>query len=179
MTTSVIHVDLDGLNAFVDALEEDVERAARPAAQAGAEVLYQAVLRNVQALGRVTGNLESSIYQAFVAKESAPGVAKYDVTWNHRRAPHAYLVEFGHIQRYAVHLGKDGKWYTLVRPSMRGKPKPRRGASQAEKDAYYVPRPGGPQQIAAKAFVRSAAASIPAAEAAMEAKFFEITGGEL
>jgi hypothetical protein len=156
MTNPLVRLDLDEINSWVGALEEDVERAARPAAQAGAEVLYRAVKRNVQALGRVTGNLDSSIYQAYVDKESGPGHAKYDISWNHRKAPHGHLLENGFIQKYKVYLGSDGHWYT-------------------RKD---LPLPT-PVQRPAKAFVRSAAASIPEAEAAMEAKFFEIVGGEL
>lgn len=156
MSTSLIRVDLDDMNASIGAMEEDVERAARPTAQAGAEVLYRAVLRNVRALGRVTGNLESSVYQAFVAKESGAGFAKYDISWNHRKAPHGHLLENGFIQKFKVYLGKDGRWYTNKK----------------------APLPT-PVQRPAKAFVRSAAASIPEAEAAMEAKFFELVGGEL
>jgi hypothetical protein len=178
MSTSLVKVNLDALNDVVGAMEEDVMRAARPVAQVGAEVLYRAVKRNVQALGHVTGNLERAIYQAFVEKQSGPGHAVYDISWNPRKAPHGYVVENGHIQRYAVHLGKNGHWYTLVRPEAKGRPKPRRNATQAERDAYYVLRDGGPKQVPAKAFVRSAASAIPAAEAAMEAKFFEELGND-
>jgi hypothetical protein len=77
------------------------------------------------------------------------------VSWNHRKAPHGHLVEFGHVQRYASYVGKDGNWYTAVRPEMRGKPKPKRGASQAAKDAYYVKLPA-PRQVPAHAPVRRA-----------------------
>lgn len=172
-------VDLDGLNAMLGALEEDVERAARPAAQAGIQVIYDAVKRNVNALGKKTGNLDRSIYQAFVEKESSPGVAAYEVSWNPRKAPHAFLVENGHIQRYAQYLGKDGKWHTAVRPEMRGKPKPPRRAAQSVKDAYYVLRKGGPVQVPAQSFVRKAASEIPAAQAAAEARFFRELGYDL
>jgi hypothetical protein len=56
----------------VDAMDEKLQANVRPAAQAGAEILYQAVLRNVQALGRKTGNLASSIYQAFSRTTAGP-----------------------------------------------------------------------------------------------------------
>jgi hypothetical protein len=151
-----IKVDLDELNASIGAMEEDVEAAARPAAQAGAEVLYRAVQRNVQALGSVTGNLQAAIYQAYVERESGPGHAKYDISWNHRKAPHGHLLENGFIQKYKAYVGSDGHWYTNKK----------------------APLPT-PIQRPAKAFVRSAAALIPEAEAAMEAKFFEAVGGEL
>jgi hypothetical protein len=40
------------------------------------------------------------------------------------------------------------------------------------KDAYYVPRKGGPLQIPARAFIRSAASRMPQAQKAMADRFF-------
>jgi hypothetical protein len=171
-----LSVDLSALDEMISGLEGDFKAAARPAAQAAAQVLYEAVKANVAAIGRKTGNLDSSIYQAYSEKSSAPGKATYNVSWNPRKAPHGGLVEFGHIQRYAQYLGKDGNWYTAVRPSMRGKRKPSRNASQAVKDAYYVPRAGGAAQIPARSFVRKATAQFDAAAAAATAKFLEVLG---
>lgn len=169
-------VNVGGVEAMLDAIEGDIQAAVRPAAQAGAEVIYRAVMKNVQAIGKVTGNLSSAIYQVYSEDNSAPGKATYHVSWNQKKAPHGQLVEFGHIQRYAVRMAEDGNWYTLVRPSMRGKPKPRRRASQAERDAYYVPRKGGPQQIAAQPFMRPAYARRDDAVAAVRSKFLDILG---
>lgn len=174
-------VDLGAFNEMISKMERDVSAALRPATQAGAEVIYQAVLRNVDKLGSKTGNLRSAVYQAFSPKDSVEAdggykKVRYDVSWNHLKAPHALLVEYGHIQRYAVHLGDDGKFYTVVRPSMRGKPKPKRGASQAEKDAYYVLRAGGPQQIAAQPFMRPVFYKQGEAAMAVEKKFWEVLG---
>ena len=62
------------LTAFTQVIEQDkaaIAAASRPAAQAGAEVLYQAVLQNVRGLGRKTGRLAASIYQAY-----SPGTAR-------------------------------------------------------------------------------------------------------
>lgn len=167
-------IDLGGFNEMIAGLEQDVEAAVRPAAQAGAQVFYEVVLKNVNALGKKTGNLASAIYQAYSADNSGPGKAVYHVSWNAKEAPHGGLVEWGHIQRYAVHLGEDGKWYTLVRPSMRDKPAPKRNASQGEKDAYYVLRAGGPRQIAAQPFMRPVFYRQGEAIAAVKAKFFEV-----
>jgi len=172
-------VDMAGLDDLLQQLGDEVEAAVRPAAQAAAEVLYRAVLANVDAIGSVTGNLRAAIYQKFLEDRSGPGKAAYAVSWrtagNGVRAPHGHLVEFGHIQRYAVNLADDGNWYTLVRPSMRGKPRPGRRASQAVKDAYFVPRKGGPQQIAAKPFIRPVIHTHGAAAAeAAKAKIFEV-----
>lgn len=166
-------VDLTGFNALIAEMEEDVTAAVRPAAQAGAEVIYRAVMKNVNALGRKSGNLAGAIYQAYSEKESNPQKARYDISWNQRKAPHALLVEYGYIQRYAVNMAEDGKFYTVVRPSMRGKPAPSKRASQAVKDAYYVLRAGGPQQIAAKPFLRPAVAVFPEAEQAVRDRFFQ------
>lgn len=171
-------VDLGAFNDMISELEEDIQAAVRPAAQAGAQVLYDAVVRNVNALGKKSGNLAGAIYQAYSEENSGPGKATYHISWNASKAPHGGLVEYGHIQRYAVNLAKDGNWYTLVKPSMRGKPKPKRNASQAEKDAYYILRAGGPRQIAAQPFIRPAFYRQGEAIAAVEKKFFEVLRGK-
>lgn len=164
---SILRLDLDHLENVLEQLGDKAEDAARPAAQAAAQVLYDQVKRNVAAIPRKSGNLEKSIYQVFSQQKSGPGVATYQVSWNKRKAPHGYLVEFGHIQRYVTYMGKNGNFYTAVRPSMRGKKKPGRRASQAVKDAYYVPLPA-PKQIAAQSFIRSAASQSQAAADAAE-----------
>jgi hypothetical protein len=180
--TFTISADTSSLDALIDQLGDDAEAAARPAAQAGSQVLYEEVQSNVRRLGRKTGNLYNAIYQAFSADKSGPGKATYHIGWRTSgagtRAPHGHLLEYDHIQRYAAYLGRDGNWYTAVRPSMRGRPKPARRASQAVKDAYYVPRKGGPVQIAGKRFVRNAASKFPQALDAAEAKLLEILNGK-
>jgi hypothetical protein len=163
-----ISVDLSGLHSMLDEMGDEAEAAARPAAQAAAQVLYDEVKRNVGSLGRKTGNLYNSIYQAYSEDHSGPGSATYHISWNLRKAPHGHLIEFGHIQRYASYVGKNGQWYTAVRPGMRGKPRPKRRATQAEKDAYYVLRPGGPVQWVAQSFIRKSTSKFPQAIAAAE-----------
>lgn len=107
-----ITVNTDALDSLLDELADQAEEAARPAAQAGAQVLYDAVARNVASIGKVTGNLARSIYQVYSKDQSGPGSATYHVSWNHRIAPHGQLVENGYVQRYKVYMGKDGNWYT-------------------------------------------------------------------
>lgn len=175
MSTFGITVDLPDLNSYLDEKNEQVLAAARPAAQAGIQVLYDAIRVNVSALGKKTGNLAASIYQAYSENNSGDGRATYHTSWNAKKAPHGHLVENGHLQRYKVYVGSDGKWYTAVRPSMRDKPKPRRTASQSVKDAYYVPL-ATPKQVAAQSFVRRAASQFAAAESAARARFFEEVG---
>ena len=107
-----LRLDLSAFDHDIDETAEEVEAAARPAAQAMAQVMYDEVNRNVAKLGKKTGNLASAIYQAYSRDASSEGVAVYHVSWNAKKAPHGHLVEFGHLQKYKVYL-KDGKWYTL------------------------------------------------------------------
>lgn len=154
---SGFHIEVDLGDLRLDALADGAEAAVRPAAQAGAQVFYDRVKANVRGLGRKTGNLERSIYQVYSRDNSGKARAEYHVSWNRKKAPHGHLVEFGHIQRYVVYIDKRGQWKTLVRPSMRGKPKPKRSAPLSVKDAYYVPLKGGPKMVGAKRFIGSAA----------------------
>jgi hypothetical protein len=149
-------VDLDDFNAMVAEMADDVDAAIRPAAQAGAEVMYRIVLGNVAAIGKKTGNLSSAIYQAFSEENSRKTAAGYEratyhVSWNARRAPHGHLIEHGHIQKFKAYIGKDGKWYT-------------------NKNA---PLPQ-PKQIAARPFIRPAFHRQGEAVAAVEARFWEL-----
>lgn len=162
-----IGVNLDGLNSLIDALAGEAKEAIRPAAQAAAQVLYDNVKGNVEKIGRKTGNLASSIYQVYSESNSNENRAVYQVSWNAKKAPHGGLVEYGHLQRYAVYQRRDGKFITRVRAGMKGKRKPPRRASQATKDAYYVPLPQ-PVQVAAKPFIRPAIDKFDAAAKAAE-----------
>jgi hypothetical protein len=191
--TITMKVDMGAVNAMLADMASDIQRAVRPAAQAAANVLYKAVLKNVDAVGSHTGALHDSIYQAFSKDKSKEGEnggyvkATYHVSWNFNEAPHGHLIEFGHIQRYAVYVGKDGQWHTAVRPEHHGKKAPwvgtgkkgrNRKASQAEKDAWYVLRPGGPVQISAKPFLRPAYYQQGAAIEAAKAKLLDVLGAK-
>ena len=165
--TVTLTLDVDGLNSLLDDLGDAVSDSVRPAAQAGAQVFYDRAKQNVDALGRVSGNLSTAIYQAYSQDNSGQDKATYHISWNHRTAPHGQLVEYGHWQRYAVVQTSKG-WRTLVRADKQGTPKPKRRASQAEKDAYYVPRPGGPVYVPGKHFMSRAAQAAPEAEQAIE-----------
>ena len=140
-------MDTTGLMQWLDELQAEVQAAVRPAAQAGAQVLYDEVKRNVSRLKRKTGNLERSIYQAFSQDKSADGKVTYHVSWNRRKAPHGHLVEFGHLQRYEVSFDPNTKRFTT-----------------------HKDRPlAAPKQVAARPFVRPAMAKFPQAlEAAKE-----------
>ena len=166
--TFSIEADLSGLDALLGQLEDGAAEAVRPMAQAAAQVFYDRVKTNVKALGRETGNLEDSIYQAFSPEKSQDGKrAEYHVSWNHKTAPHGHLVEYGYLQRYRYYKDNQGAVRPMVRPGMEGRKPPGRRASQAEKDAYYVTLPT-PKQVPGKAFVRSASSSSAAAAKAAE-----------
>jgi len=107
-----ITADLAGLDRMIDYLATDVDAAVRPAAYAGAQVLYRTVHHNVAGLHTVTGNLRRSIYCAYSRDNSGKGRATYHISWNYRKAPHGHLLENGHWMRYRVYRGKDGHLHT-------------------------------------------------------------------
>lgn len=156
----------------LDNLAAEAMSAARPAAQAGAQVLYEAVKANVSRIRKVSGNLDRAIFQKFIENEARAGLASYRISWSRKKAPHGWMLEFGFMQRYELARDARGRVFPMVRPEMKGKPKPKGRASQAVKDAYYVPRKGGPKQIPGKAFIRSAASRMPQARQAMADRFF-------
>ena len=59
---------------------------------------------------QVTGNHRNApSYEVFSKDNSGKGVATYQVSWNAEESPHGHLLEYGHVQRYAVFIGKDGR----------------------------------------------------------------------
>lgn len=158
-----VDFDLAGITTQVDKLAEVIEGAIRPAAQAAAQVFYDEVKLRASRI-KNSGRLSKSIYQRYMKELSITGTnARYHVSWNKggtkgtqtQPAFHGQLIEYGWVQRYATYMDKKGNWWTAVRPEMRGKPKPKRRAPQAVKDAYYVLRKGGPIQHPPRAFLRS------------------------
>lgn len=141
-----LKVDTSGLDRWLDELGDEAEAAARPAAQAAAQVLYDEVKRNVGRLKKRTGNLDRAIYQAYSADNSGAGKAQYHVSWNARKAPHGHLLEFGHLQRYEVSFDKATQRFIT-----------------------HKDRPlATPKQVAAKPFIRPAMSKMGAAmDAAM------------
>lgn len=176
LNSMTMAADLTGLESLVDKLQENLDAGVRPAAQAAAQVLYDDVKKNVRGLGRVTGNLDRSIYQAFSADKSGKGRAVYHISWNAKTAPHAFLVENGYLQRYKYYQNSSGEVRIMVRPGMDGSKRPGRHASQAAKDAYYVTL-ATPIQIPAKAFVRRAMDKFSQAYAAAEMELLKQING--
>jgi HK97 gp10 family phage protein len=66
-------------------------------AAAMARLIYEEVLLNVSPPRKrvVTGNLRDSIYRVYSPERSSEGEKTYRVSYNHKKAPHGHLVEFG------------------------------------------------------------------------------------
>lgn len=142
-------LDVAALTAQLQADATAIAESVRPAAQAGAQVLYEEVQRNVGRIKPHTGNLARSVYQVH-SDRSGNGVEVYHVSWNAKKAPHGHLVEFGHLQRYEVtHDPKTGRFIT------------------------HKDRPlASPKQIPARPFIRPAAAKFDKAMEAARARLF-------
>lgn len=146
--TVTIECDLSGLDGLLDELGEKVNEAVRPAAQAAAQVLYDDVKRNVGKLKQHTGNLNNSIYQVCSVDKSTATKATYHIGWNHKKAPHGNLVEFGHLIRYEITFDPATKRFT----THKDRPLPQ------------------PKLVAARPFIRPAMAKFPAAIEAAKAE---------
>lgn len=147
-TTQSFFVDASGIDGIADMLDkigDAVKEAIRPVAYAGAKVIYDRVKMNVAGIGKVTGNLDNSIYHAFMPENSEEGKsAMYRISWNVNKAPHGRLLEYGWTQRYKRYIGSDGNWYT-------------------RKDAPLET----PKQHPGYAFIRRSYAALPEAQSAM------------
>lgn len=162
-----VSFDADRMLDYLDGFGEQVQANLRPVAAAGAKVLYDRVKMNVAGLGRVTGNLDSSIYRVLSESLSTDDRVVYHISWNHKKAPHGHLVEYGYMRRYEYYQNDQGQVRVKVRPGMEGKKKPGSRATPAQKAAYYVTLPT-PVHVPGKAFIRSAASSFDDAYRAAE-----------
>lgn len=185
-----VEFDTGPLLAKFDGLEEKLKAAIRPAAFAGSDVLYKEVRHRALAIGG-SKRLQAAIYQKFVI-DSKGGVlgesATYHISWRKGHSQNnkkgqagegalpattiGYWIEFGRWQRYMVRTDKNGDWYTVKRPGVTGKP-PGKKATQAQKDAYWMPRKDGPVYWLPKSFLRSGydaarADAVKAAQARMK-----------
>lgn len=147
------------LEDYLARCADRADKVIRPAAQAGAQVIYNRVKLNVSRLGKFTGNLDRSIYQVY-SDQSTPERAVYHVGWNTKKAPHGVNVEFGHKIWYEYYKDSKGAIRPRVRPDKIGTPPPKKGDSRAARQ-YYVLREGGPKQSAPKSFLREARSVFP------------------
>ena len=102
-----------GLEAALDRVKAKAESAIRPAAQAGAQVYYDAVkaATPVSKAGHwfhgtsfksngtkywfESGSLKNSVYQVYSKSNSNATNAEYQVAWNHRKVPYGFMVAGG------------------------------------------------------------------------------------
>lgn len=155
--------NLDAVFAGLDNLAADVQRATRPASGAAAKVLYDEVHKNAERFGEGypdtgKGLLKSAIYRVWAKDQSNAQRAVYRVSWNHTKAPHGHLVEYGHWQPYLVRRGPGGRFYTVVKPELRREYQAKyrtKTVPKALRDRYFVRLPT-PKWVPAKPFVRAA-----------------------
>ena len=104
-----IKVDIAKFKEQIRATADELNQATRPAAQAGAQIIYErakSLVRSSSAAhmfkieGRTygpypPGNLRDSIYQVFSRDNSFTDVSVYHVSWNADKAPYGGMVEMG------------------------------------------------------------------------------------
>lgn len=127
--------DGSALFTALDNLGDKAVDAVRPAAYAGAKVLYDELKVRVPVSAEsheykgktyTPGTLKAAVYHKFSPEESTATRKTYKISYNARKAIHAHLVEYGYWQRYKVVKTKVG-WRVLKdkkgRPIMLAKPK--------------------------------------------------------
>lgn len=106
-------VNVEGFIQGLRAKRNQIQKAARPAAQAAAEHCYSLARLYVPIseeshtfYGRQSkktgvtyhfspGTLRDAIYQVYSKSNSAAGRATYHLSWNHTKAPYGYMVHNG------------------------------------------------------------------------------------
>lgn len=110
-------MDLSGINAKLDRLARSASEAARPAAQAGAQVFHDEVRARVPVSakphksGKQTlspGTLRRAIYQAYADDESGDGKATYRISWNKTHAFYGRFLEHGTVKMAAKPFLRPG-----------------------------------------------------------------------
>lgn len=120
MSSITASFDMGAVDQWVDDLQADVQQAIRPATQAGSQLLYEAVLLNVKSSTKGhwfhgtsfkkngtkywfnAGTLRRAIYQAHSKDHSSDLQATYHISWNHKKAPYGFMVEYGTIKTAPV-----------------------------------------------------------------------------
>lgn len=103
-----ISFDLTQMQAAIAQKRAEIHAATRPAAQAGAQVIYEHAYRNAPTGKKEhwfhgthakylfpAGTLRNSIYQAFSKDNSREGLSTYHISWNATKCPYGFMVEFG------------------------------------------------------------------------------------
>lgn len=104
-----ISIDIGKFKQELQAEADKLNAATRPAAQAGAQVVYErakqlAPISKAPHMFHGTnkvygpyspGNLRDSIYQVFSKDNSYKDTSVYHISWNADKAPYGAMVEFG------------------------------------------------------------------------------------
>jgi len=104
-----IKIDVAKFKEELRATADKINKATRPAAQEGAEIIYRQAKLNCpvsenphmfhgthQVYGPYPpGNLRDAIYQVFSKDNSFKDVSVYHISWNALKAPYGWMVELG------------------------------------------------------------------------------------
>lgn len=104
-----IKVDIAKFKEQLRATADELNQATRPAAQAGAQIIYDRAKQLVPVSTAAhkfygshavygpynPGTLRDAIYQVFSKDNSFRDVSTYHVSWNADKAPYGAMVEFG------------------------------------------------------------------------------------
>ena len=106
-------INTRALDAAMDGIKAKAEAAIRPAAQAGAQVYYDAVKAATPVSKKAhwfhgtsfksngtkywfeSGSLKNAVYQVYSKGNSNASKAEYQVAWNHRKVPYGFMVAGG------------------------------------------------------------------------------------
>ena len=119
-----VRMDIGRFKEQLRATADELNAATRPAAQAGAQVIYDRAKQLAPISERAhffygknakygpyqPGTLRDSIYQVFSKDNSYRDVSTYHISWNAEKAPYGAMVEFG-TSKAAAHsfIGKAVK----------------------------------------------------------------------
>lgn len=98
---------LDKICESLDALEEKFSEEQRELVEKAGEKMYRQVLRNIDTSTKEqTGKLRAACYKQIGSKGGYAAVRN-----NHKKAPHAHLVEYGHklVKGAKTKTGKHGQ----------------------------------------------------------------------
>lgn len=106
-------INLEKFSAGLADERRKFAEAARPSAQAGAQVIYDLAKAKVPVSSKghwfhgtsfkfngkkyffEAGSLRKSLYQVYSLDKSTDSKATYHISWNRTKAPYAWMVEFG------------------------------------------------------------------------------------
>lgn len=108
----MLTIDASALAGLAKQVQKYSERVQAEVAFAGAAamatVIYQGARGNAER-NRKSGLLLSAIYRVYAEDESSATLKTYHVSWNKKRAPHGYQIEFGNSRSPA---------FPFLRPAM-------------------------------------------------------------